>query len=92
GMGHEHPLLMRKALFIPNKDIHFIREDLRPTENCKRRYDIRIRYRQPLQGGTIHFKEEGLYIQFDEPQRAVVSGQFAAWYQDGELIGSGVID
>ncbi|RKE04267.1 tRNA 2-thiouridine(34) synthase MnmA [Marinifilum flexuosum] len=92
GMGHEHPLLMRKALFIPNEDIHFIREDLRPTENCERRYDIRIRYRQPLQGGSIHFKEEGLYIHFDEPQRAVVSGQFAAWYDEGELIGSGVID
>ncbi|MGQ1909016.1 tRNA 2-thiouridine(34) synthase MnmA [Marinifilum sp. RC60d5] len=92
GMGHEHPLLMRKALFIPKKEIHFIREDLRPTENCERRYDIRIRYRQPLQGGNIHFKEEGLYIHFDEPQRAIVAGQFAAWYDKGELIGSGVID
>lgn len=92
GMGHAHPLLMRKALFIPQKEVHFIREDLRPTENCERRYDIRIRYRQPLQKGTVVFKEEGLYIHFDEPQRAVVAGQFAAWYEEGELIGSGVID
>jgi tRNA-specific 2-thiouridylase len=92
GMGHGHPLLMRKALFIPQEEIHFIREDLRPIENCERRYDIRIRYRQPLQGGTIHFKEEGLYIHFDEAQRAIVAGQFAAWYDQGELIGSGVID
>jgi len=92
GMGHEHPLLMRKALFIPKEEIHFIREDLRPTEDCERKYDIRIRYRQPLQKGTVIFKEEGLYIHFDKAQRAVVSGQFAAWYNEGELIGSGVID
>ncbi|WP_461630104.1 tRNA 2-thiouridine(34) synthase MnmA [Labilibaculum euxinus] len=92
GMGHGHPLLTRKALFIPKNEVHWIREDLRPTEECERRYDIRIRYRQPLQKGTIYFKHEGLYILFDEPQRAVVSGQFAAWYDEGELIGSGVID
>lgn len=92
GMGHGHPLLARKALFIPKKEVHWIREDLRPTEECERRYDIRIRYRQPLQKGTIYFKEEGIYILFDEEQRAVVSGQFAAWYDEGELIGSGVID
>ncbi len=92
GMGHGHPLLERKALFIPKKEIHWIREDLMPNEECERRYDIRIRYRQPLQKGTIYFKNEGLYILFDEPQRAVVAGQFAAWYHEGELIGSGVID
>lgn len=92
GMGHEHPLLMRKALFIPKNEIHWIREDLAPTENCEREYDIRIRYRQPLQEGKIIFKEEGLYIHFEKAQRAVVAGQFASWYHEGELIGSGVID
>ncbi len=92
GMGHSHPLLMRKALFISKEDTHWIREDLMPKEECERRYDIRIRYRQPLQKGTIYFKKEGLYILFDEPQRAVVAGQFAAWYDGDELIGSGPID
>jgi len=92
GMGHEHPLLMRKALFIPKPEVHWIREDLKPSTDCERNYDVRIRYRQPLQKGKLIFKQEGLYIQFDEAQRAVVSGQFAAWYDQGELIGSGVID
>ncbi len=92
GMGHNHPLLMRKALFIPKNEIHWIRPDLQPTENCERRYDIRIRYRQPLQKGTTIFTDEGMYIRFDEPQRAIVAGQFAAWYENNELIGSGVID
>ncbi|PIF02526.1 MAG: tRNA 2-thiouridine(34) synthase MnmA, partial [Draconibacterium sp.] len=63
-----------------------------PTTNCERRYDIRIRYRQPLQKGTTIFTDEGMYIHFDEPQRAIVAGQFAAWYENNELIGSGVID
>ncbi len=92
GMGHNHPLLMRKALFIPKDEIHWVRSDLQPAENCERRYDIRIRYRQPLQKGTTIFTDEGMYIRFDEPQRAIVAGQFAAWYENNELIGSGVID
>jgi tRNA-specific 2-thiouridylase len=54
-------------------------------------YVARIRYRQPLEKCTLHKKEEGLYIIFDRPQRGVTPGQFAAWYQEEELIGSGVI-
>lgn len=92
GMGHEHPLLMRKALFIPKNKVHFVRNDLYPGELCTKTYDIRIRYRQALQKGSICFKEDGLYIQFEKPQRAIVAGQFAAWYKGDELIGSGVID
>jgi tRNA-specific 2-thiouridylase len=32
-----------------------------------------------------------MYVIFDEPQKAITPGQFAAWYIEGELIGSGVI-
>jgi tRNA-specific 2-thiouridylase len=32
-----------------------------------------------------------LFIVFDEPQRGITSGQFAAWYEGDELTGSGVI-
>jgi len=35
--------------------------------------------------------EEGMYIQFENPQSAITEGQFAAWYNNDELIGSGVI-
>jgi tRNA-specific 2-thiouridylase len=39
----------------------------------------------------LHRKEEGLYITFETPAKAVAAGQFAAWYNGEELIGSGVI-
>ena len=57
----------------------------------KRDFDIRIRYRQPLEKGTIHLKEEGAYFIFENEQRGITPGQFAAWYIGDELIGSGVI-
>lgn len=91
GSGDDHPGLYRKGLFIPNADEHWIREDLKLKAGESRTYRARIRYRQPLEPCTLHKKEDGLYIVFDRPQRGVTPGQFAAWYEDSELIGSGVI-
>ena len=58
----------------------------------RRRYEVRIRYRQPLQGAELIMEEDGLYILFDEPQRGITAGQFAAWYSGDVLVGSGVIE
>ncbi len=91
GSGDDHPGLYRKGLFIPNADEHWIREDLKLKAGESKTYRARIRYRQPLEPCTLHKKEDGLYIVFDRPQRGVTPGQFAAWYEDSELIGSGVI-
>jgi tRNA-specific 2-thiouridylase len=91
GSGDDHPGLYRKGLFIPNEDEHWIRTDLKLSIGESKNYMARIRYRQPLEKCTLHKKEEGLYIIFDRPQRGVTPGQFAAWYQEEELIGSGVI-
>jgi tRNA-specific 2-thiouridylase len=71
--------------------MHWIRPDLAMQTGEKRDYEIRIRYRQPLEKGTIHLKEEGAYFIFENEQRGITSGQFAAWYDGDELIGSGVI-
>ena len=51
----------------------------------------RIRYRQELQSATVYQFEKGVYVSFDEPQSAITSGQFVAWYIEDELVGSGVI-
>jgi tRNA-specific 2-thiouridylase len=92
GEGRNHPGLFRKALFVNRDEIHWIRPDLALSEGESVDYDVRIRYRQPLQKAKLFMQPEGLYIVFAQPQRGITSGQFAAWYFEGELIGSGVIN
>jgi len=91
GQGHNHPGLNRKGLFIDNDEIHWTREDLKMVPGEERIYLTRIRYRQKLNPAKLYMKEEGLYIVFDESQRGIAAGQFAAWYDGAESIGSGVI-
>lgn len=91
GMGEDHPGLYRRGLFIPTDDIHWVRNDLALPVGASQKYRARIRYRQPLHDCTLHMKEEGLYVIFDKPQKSVTPGQFAAWYEGEELVGSGVI-
>lgn len=92
GMGDDHPGLYRRGLFIPHADEHWIRPDLRLNVNESGSYFARIRYRQKLEPCTLHKKAEGLYIIFDRPQKSITPGQFAAWYHNDELVGSGVIN
>ena len=92
GMGESHPALYKKALFVKSNEIHWIREDLKINENETMNVEFRIRYRQPLQSGTIYRFKKGLYILFDKPISSVTSGQFVSWYIDDELIGSGTIN
>jgi tRNA-specific 2-thiouridylase len=92
GQGTEHKGLYRKGLFVKNEEIHWVRPDLTMTIGDTRTYMGRIRYRQELQELTLHKKEEGLFILFTEMQRGITPGQFVAWYDNNELLGSGVID
>ncbi len=91
GQGSEHPGLYRPALFIQQAEVHWVRNDLKLNASQSEDYLVRIRYRQPLEKATLFQREEGLYIVFDRPQKSIAKGQFAAWYRDDELIGSGVI-
>jgi tRNA-specific 2-thiouridylase len=91
GQGQNHPGLFRTALFIQENEIHWVREDLAIAEGETMDVMVRIRYRQPLQKATLHRFDNGMYISFAEPQSAITEGQFAAWYHDDELVGSGVI-
>jgi tRNA-specific 2-thiouridylase len=91
GMGHGHPGLNRWGLFIPAEDIHWVRQDMEMRGGESRRMLVRIRYRQPLQQAVLYRRPEGLYIIFDKKQRGITPGQFAAWYDGEELLGSGII-
>ena len=91
GEGHAHPGLFRRTLFVKKEDIHWIRTDLALSLHQTMETMVRIRYRQPLQKATLYLNDSGLYIDFITPQSAITSGQFAAWYIEDELIGSGEI-
>ena len=92
GEGQNHRGLNRKGLFIRKDEVHWIRPDLKMADGESRDYMVRIRYRQPLQAARLYYRKKGMYIIFDMPQRGIAPGQFAAWYHDDEVIGSGVID
>ena len=89
GEGKDHPGLYRRALWIDQADVHWIRPDLETDQPLK--VQARIRYRQPLVTATLHPTTTAMYLVFDAPQSAIAAGQFAAWFLDNELIGSGVI-
>ena len=91
GQGESHKALSKKGLFIDKSEIHWVRSDLKLKEGEHKHFQIRIRYRQALFGATLYREGNGMYVIFDEPQKAITPGQFAAWYIEGELIGSGVI-
>lgn len=91
GEGQGHPGLYRKGLFIRSDEVHWIRTDLTLSTGNSREYMVRIRYRQPLQKARLFKRKEGIYIIFNKLQRGIAPGQFAAWYDGNEVIGSGVI-
>ena len=91
GEGKDHPGLLRNILYVKNKDIHWIRPDLKISNGSSLSVCARIRYRQPLQKACIYKIENGLYVNFLNLQTAITDGQFVAWYIGEELVGSGVI-
>lgn len=91
GEGHSFPGLYHKALKINNDEVHWIRKDLRLKNGETMEVMARIRYRQPLEKAVLYQFEEGLFIEFENPQSAIAEGQFASWYIGEECLGSGVI-
>ena len=91
GQGKNHPGLLKKALFVNNDELHWVREDLALKVDETLKVKARIRYRQPLQDAVLHKVDNGLYVAFKKAQSAITEGQFVAWYLEDELVGSGVI-
>ncbi len=91
GEGKNHKGLYRSVLFVSNEEEHWIREDLKLKNQESLDVKARIRYRQPLEKAILHKVENGIFVEFQNPQSAIQEGQFVAWYQNQELLGSGVI-
>ena len=90
--GTDHPALNRIALVMETDSINWIQK---PAWSRKESFAVpikaKIRYRQPLQKALFIKKSGNYYLLFDQLQRGITSGQFAAWYINEELIGSAVI-
>ena len=91
GQGDDHPGLYRRALQMLNAEVHWVRNDLALKEGESMEVSTRIRYRQPLSKAVLYHMGDHHFLHFEEAQRGVAAGQFAAWYLGEELIGSGVI-
>ncbi len=91
GQTDQHSGLNRWALCIDNKDFHFVssRYTLNQIDNLQ--CELRIRYRQKLQKGIAYVQDDAVYLLFNEKQRGITPGQFAALYIEDELIASGII-
>lgn len=92
GQGHDHRLLNRSVVRIESAEEHWVDPVERLAEGGELRVAVRLRYRQPLQPATLRREGGLLYIVFDELQRGVTAGQFAAWYDGARLVGSGPVE
>lgn len=90
GMGAKHKGLWSRGLFIDKTEVHWINKNDLVEENAT--VMARTRYRQPLKQAELTVKPDGIYLVFDEAQSAIAPGQFAAWYSNDILLGSGVIN
>ena len=91
GQKDDHPGLNKWALKIETNEMHWINPLFAMNVGEVKEFEIRIRYRQPLQKGTLTRLEDGFYILFNKKQRGITPGQFTALYLQDELIGSGII-
>lgn len=80
GEGEEHKGLYRSVMKLDLPEVHYIRPCYELHDGDVRRVRVRIRYRQPLQGAALIMRPSGLFVVFDEPQRSITPGQFAAVY------------
>ncbi len=84
----EHEELYSTALTV-NK-LHFIAGEA-PAKSF--RCTAKFRYRQPDQGVTVTLNESGgATVDFDRPQRAITTGQWAVLYDGETCLGGGPID
>lgn len=78
GEGEGHKGLYRSVMKLSLPEVHYIRPCYELHDGDVRRVRVRIRYRQPLQDAVLIMRPSGLFVVFDEPQRSITPGQFAA--------------
>lgn len=85
--GDSHPALYSKSLEAT--DMNWV-EGKAPANEFK--CMAKFRYRQSDQGVTVRVTEDRLFVEFDEPQKAVTPGQEVVLYQGNICLGGATID
>lgn len=92
GQGENHKALFSAGLVIKSTEVHWVRPSQKYNVLQSNDLLCRIRYRQALFECNLVEADNGdMLLYFNELQKSVTSGQFAAVYLDGELVFSGVI-
>jgi len=90
GMGIDHPKLFRSNLELEN--LHMINEKLKTKDIIEENLTGAIRYRQQPQPVKLSIDSDGkINALFDQPQRAVTSGQSLVLYKGDVCLGGGII-
>ena len=85
--GHDHPLLVSRALATGPCN-WLVQRDAAEFDSA-----IKVRYRQADQPCRATIGADGaIRVRFAEPQRAVTPGQFAVLYDEDRCLGGGVIE
>jgi tRNA-specific 2-thiouridylase len=92
GQSELHNGLNKYALKIEINSINWLNNNILFNKNNILSCRVRIRYRQPLQDAILLRVNGDVFVLFSKKQKGVTPGQFAAWYQGDELVGSGVIE
>ncbi len=91
GQTDVHPGLNKWALKIEKSEMHWVNPVFQLEIGQTATFEVRIRYRQPLQKATLVAKEDAMYVLFEKRQKGITPGQFAAFYHEEELVASGII-
>ena len=92
GQGEDHPGLYRPCVRILSQEVHWLNPAIALQPGERLQVSARIRYRQALVLCELRCDENGLELVPEEPWKAVAAGQFAAWYHENELLGSGIMN
>jgi tRNA-uridine 2-sulfurtransferase len=57
-----------------------------------RRAEVKLRHRSPAIEATVEYAERGFVVELDEPAYGVATGQAAVLYEDGVVVGAGLIE
>lgn len=92
GQLDSHSGLNKWALKICLNEFHIISATQTIESMNNKKFEVKIRYRQPVQTATLTVLDDGVYLLFDRLQKGITPGQFAAIYDKDVLLASGVIN